>query len=156
MDTGKLTTTQQPQRRAVTFPTADIRIDAGELWVGNQVFQMKDIWEAQVRSDGQPTQIVRWLWFSAIVTIAIVFMFAWHITFFWFAFYPAYFALRNWHRAVKDIKRAVHFALMVDTTYGTLQAYGSWNYLYLKIIERAINKAVRDYILESAEKPTGG
>jgi len=80
-----------------------------------------------------------------------VLMFALHVTFFWFAFYPFYFAIRSWRRAANEIKRALNFALMIDTTYGMVQAYTSFNYLYLKIIERTINKAVRDYILESAD-----
>lgn len=151
MDTGQLTTTQKTRHRPVTFPGAAIRIDADELWVGNQVFPMKDIWEAQVRSKGQPAQIVTWLFPIAIVIIAIMLIFILHITFFWFAFYPAYFVLQRWRRTAKEIKRALHFTLMVDTTYGMLQAYASWNYLYLKIMERAINKAVRDYILESGD-----
>jgi hypothetical protein len=41
---------------------------------------------------------------------------------------------------------------VIDTNSGMVQVYGSSNYLYLRIIERAINKAVRNYILENADK----
>jgi hypothetical protein len=152
MDTGKLTTPRNARPKVAIFPAARITIDDKELRVGNHVHSLDDVWEAQLWNDGQPAHFGFWLWPIPLEIIAIALGLFFKLFFIWVAFYTLVFLGDAIRRAWKEIKRADHHALMIDTNQGWVKIYASPNYLYLKVIARAINKAVRSYILDKADK----
>lgn len=154
MDAGKLTPAKKAHLKLVYFPAARIMIDDTELRVGNQAYSLDSVWEAQLWNDGQPAHFGFWLWPIPVEIIAIMLGLFFKLLFIWVAFYTLVFLIDAVRRAWKEFKRAEDHALMIDTGQKWVQIYTSPNYLYLRMIERAINKAVRNHILEKMQQQT--
>jgi len=152
MDSDKLTPTKRAHPKPVYFPAAHIMIDDTELRVGNQGYPLDSVWEAQLWNDGQPAHFGFWLWPIPAEIIAIALGIFFKLIFIWFAIYTAVFVGDAARRLWREFKRAEDHALMIDTGQKWVQIYSSPNYLYLRMIERAINKAVRNYILEKTQQ----
>jgi hypothetical protein len=154
MDSNKLTPAKKAQLRIAYFPAAHITIDDTELHVGDQIYSLDTVWEAQLWNNGQPAHFGLWLWPIPVEIVAIVLGLFFKLLFVWVACYSLVFFADAARRAWREFKRAENHALVIDTGQSWVQIYASPNYLYLKTIERAINKAVRNYILEKVEKET--
>jgi uncharacterized protein DUF6232 len=152
MDAGKLTPAKKAHLKTVRFPAARIMIDDKELRVGNQSYPLDSVWEVQLWNEGQPAHLGFWLWPIPVEIIAVALGIFFKLLFIWVAIYTTVFVGDAARRLWREFKRAEDHALMIDTGQKWVQIYSSPNYLYLRIIERAINKAVRNYILEKTQQ----